>query len=80
MTKFIKLSNMVINIKHIIRIHTHLDTHYIYLNNVYFSGFSFMGSGALSTDQQYISLHKSKNEADHKIITEWINKINFNIK
>lgn len=75
MTRFIKLSNMIINTAKIIRIDTRPNVYSMYMVNNYLSGFHILSFGSISGGNDTIHICGEKNAADYKIIETWINQI-----
>lgn len=73
-TKFLRLSNRIINTSHIEEIKINPDKYTIYLNNNGFSGFILFSSGFVHSTYNEIDVCKKNNLSDYTILTSWINK------
>ena len=76
MSKFIKLTNHIININHIHSIAIKPNKYYIHLVSNKFHGFKWdvgvIGIGTITSDNYEIEVCQSKHSIDYKILTEWI--------
>ena len=80
MSKFIKLSNLLLNTNSIHSINMVQNKYFIRLSNNNIKGhwyclFGF-GYGKMEEYTHDIEVCKLKNPMDYEIITEWVNKIN----
>lgn len=75
MTRFIRLSNIIINTSKIVQIHTSPQRYTIYMCNNHVSGYVIGPVGMINTQDNTIQIWKDKNETDYKIITDWIKYI-----
>jgi len=75
MSKFIKLTSMILNTRHINRIIVESNRYYIYINNINIDGFMLFGSGFIDSYNQKITICQTNKPEDHKTITDWINKL-----
>ncbi len=75
MTRFIKLSNMIINTSKIIRIDTKPNVYSMYMVNNYLNGFHILSFGSISGGEDTIHICEKENPADYKIVETWINQI-----
>jgi hypothetical protein len=74
MSRFIKLSTMIINTSRICRIDVHPEIYDIRMIQTQFSGFIMFGSGGISSQNSDIEICKKTNPIDYHIITKWIDK------
>jgi hypothetical protein len=72
MTKFIKLTSMILNTRHINRIIVEPNRYYIYINNINIDGLMLLGSGFIDSNNQKIIICQTNKSEDYKIITDWI--------
>uniref|UniRef100_A0A6C0E3Z4 Uncharacterized protein n=1 Tax=viral metagenome TaxID=1070528 RepID=A0A6C0E3Z4_9ZZZZ len=76
MTKFIKLTNYIININHIHRIVIKPNKYYIHLVSNKFDGFKWdvgvIGIGTIASHNSEIEVCETKHPIDYKILSEWI--------
>ena len=76
MTRFIKLSNIILNTRHINRILIRHDKFIIYLMNYRFDGTMVLGIGSFSSEEEdEIKICAKKDPVDYKLVSEWITKI-----
>jgi hypothetical protein len=75
MSRFIKLTNLVVNTSKIIKIKTLPDIHYMYLSNTRFDGFFLFSSGSIDTKDDIVEVCKNKNPIDYHLVSEWIKQI-----
>lgn len=75
MTRFIKLTNMAINMSKIIKIESYSNKHYMYYNNNNIRGLFFISFGTINSSDNFIVICKDKTPIDYEIITKWINQI-----
>jgi len=76
MTRFIKLTNIIINTSSIIKINILPTKYTMFMSNNYLEGFIFLGSGSIESNSNTIDVCKNKDPTDYQIVKEWINKIN----
>jgi hypothetical protein len=78
MSKFIKLSNVILNIKDIHKIVIKQDKYYIHTVSKKLDGFSWniglFGIGKISSHTSEIEVCKDKNLNDYITISHWISK------
>lgn len=78
MSKFIKLTNFIINTNNIYSIIIKPDKYTIHITGKSFDGFSWsfagFGSGSISSFTSEIEVCKNKNSMDYKIVSDWIDK------
>jgi hypothetical protein len=76
MSKFIKLSNFIININHIHSIAIKPNKYSIHLVSNKFDGFKWdvgvFGLGNITSHNYEIEVCETKNSSDYKILSEWI--------
>jgi len=75
MVNFIKLTNMIINTKHINTILIKPHKYHIYIMNCKKDGFCLFSSGIFWSDDQEIEICSNKQSIDYKIITDWMKTI-----
>ena len=75
MQKFIRLTTTVINSNYINRILILPNKYYIYMNNHKIDGSIILGSGGVSSTEEYIEVCVKANKEDYKIISNWIDNI-----
>jgi hypothetical protein len=79
MSRFIKLTNFILNANNIHKISIKPNKYYIYIINNKFDGFSwrFAGSGigSISTSHdEMIEICEINHSLDYKILSDWISK------
>lgn len=78
MSKFIKLSHIILNTKHIHSIDVKPNKYYIRImtNKFYGSNFSIagFGMGSITSHNSEIEVCAYKHPDDHKIVSDWIDK------
>jgi hypothetical protein len=79
MTKFLKLTKLILNTNDIQKINIKPNKFYIHFIGKQFSGFMWQfggyGIGSISTDNFEIEVCETLNPDDYKIVSEWINNI-----
>lgn len=75
MSRFLKLTNKIINTSQIITIAIHPNTYHMYMSNSKITGFFLFSSGSLDTDHNIIEIRKNDHPTDYHLVTEWINKL-----
>ena len=80
MTKFIKLTNMLLNTNHINKIYINPNKYVIYLMTNKLDGISWSitgsGMGYISSrEDSEIEVCETKHSTDYKIVSDWIDKI-----
>lgn len=78
MSRFIKLSNTIINVSNISKIKSYTKPsaqHHIEFINDNFNGFTIFGWGIWRSNPESIIIFKDNEPEDYKIISEWIDKI-----
>lgn len=78
MSRFIRLSNKLINISQIVKIDIFNEpkSYHLVLNPINISGYHIFSFGSISSYDTSISIYEETNQEDYKIMTDWINKIN----
>ena len=78
MSKFIKLTNLIINSNYIHSIVINPNKYYIYLMSNKFDGSKWSvagtGIGSISSYNSEIEVCKTEHSSDYKIISDWIDK------
>jgi len=78
MSKFIKLTNMLINTNDINKILIEPNKYFIYTiskkNDGFVWAFAGFGFGALSSHTDLIEVCKTNHAIDYEILTEWMNE------
>ena len=76
MSKFIKLTNFIININHIHSILIKPNKYYIHLTSNKFDGFKWdvggFGIGTITSHNSEIEVCETKHSSDYKIVSDWI--------
>jgi hypothetical protein len=76
MTRFLKLTQLVINTSKIGTIEKKQNKYYVHmLEGTSLSGVLFFGSGTFSTTCDPIEICKEQHSGDYKIMEDWINQI-----
>jgi hypothetical protein len=79
MTKFLKLTNFILNANNIYKISIQPNRFVIYVAYKKVDGFLWLiggfGLGNLSTVTEEVEVCGEKHSTDYKIVSEWINKI-----
>lgn len=80
MSRFLKLTNRIINIKYINQIYSYDKSYQIMINTNNLSGMNFFGLGSIRwhDDSIYIreDSEKESDKKDYQIVTDWIEKMN----
>ena len=74
MSKFIKLSSVVLNIKFIQKILIRENAYEIYIKPLYKSGTIIVGSGSFNYEPEIVTISKGP---DHSILTKYLNSYAF---
>ena len=78
MSKFLKLTNIILNTYNIHKITIEPNKYYIHIItrevNGYNWNFGIIGSGYINSPTSYIEVCKIKHNADYKIVSDWISK------
>jgi hypothetical protein len=76
MSRFIKLTKMIINSNQIRIINFDKPNNYvIHLVAKEFYGYVVLGSGSIQSSEPYITVCQEKDPEDYKIVSEWIENI-----
>jgi hypothetical protein len=79
MSKFIKLTNFLLNTNDIHKIVIKPNNYCIYIERKKMDGFSWrcgvFGIGSISSHSSEIEVCETKHSTDYKIVSDWINKI-----
>jgi len=75
MTKFIKLTNTIINISKISKIEIYPKIYHIYTNDFNFGGTFIITIGWFSGNNTPIRIRQEENPIDYEKITDFINKL-----
>jgi len=79
MSKFMKLTNLLLNTNDIHKIVIQPNKYYIHIAPRKIDGFSWsiggFGIGTISSHTSEIELCKTKDSIDYKIVSDWISKI-----
>ena len=80
MSRFLKLTNRIINIKYINQIYSYDKSFEIMINTNNLSGINIFGLGSIrwQDDSIYINKdsEKESDKKDYQIVTDWIEKMN----
>jgi len=74
MSKFIKLTNLIININYIQTIVIKPNKYYINVMSNKFDGSNWIAIGNVSSDNSEIEVCETKHSSDYKKISDWIDK------
>jgi hypothetical protein len=76
MSRFLKLTNFLLNTNDILQIVINPNKYYIHMRASEFSGnmwqVGIFGVGAISTDRHVIAVCETAQSTDYKIVSEWI--------
>jgi len=72
MSRFLKLTNIIINKNYIQNISINKDKFILHILSNNFDGVVMFGSGTFETRDTKIEVCKTKNFSDYKIVTDWI--------
>jgi hypothetical protein len=79
MTRFLKLTNRIINIKYITQIHSYNSSFQIMINTNNLSGMNIFGLGTISWQNEWIYVRedseKESDKKDYQIIKDWVEKL-----
>jgi len=79
MTRFLKLTNRIINIKYITQIHSYDKSFQIMINTNNLSGMNIFGLGTISWQNEWIYVRedseKESDKKDYQIIKDWVEKL-----
>ena len=72
-SRFLKLTNFLINVNQIRRIDINPGVYKIHLIPSEFSGFTLVGSGTFQSSTETFTSTEKDHSTDYKIISDWIN-------
>lgn len=72
MSRFIRLTNKIINTSQIVNIKIEQTKYYMFMSNNTISGYFIISLGQINTTDNIIEICKDKDPNDYKIVTEWI--------
>ena len=75
MTRFIRLTNIIINTSKIIDIHIKPEKYILYLSNNYIDGYFIFGFGHITTIDNKLEICKKNNSHDYNCLSQWIDQI-----
>ena len=79
MSRFLKLTNFILNANDIHKIVIKPNVYHIHIASKKFNGFSWttaiFGVGSISSYSDLIEVCERKHATDYKIVSEWINKL-----
>ena len=75
MSRFIRLTNMVINTSKLVKIEKYDNKYSMYFCNNNISGYFIVSIGNLFTSDNTIVICKEKSPVDYKIVEDWINEM-----
>ncbi len=75
MSKFIKLSNVIINSNSIYKIVIRPKIYDIYFMKDHISGYHILSIGSISSTEYTHPVYEEREPEDYKMITEWISKL-----
>ena len=79
MSRFLKLTNRIINIKYITQIHSYDKSFQIMINTNNLSGINIFGFGTISWQNEWIYVRedseKESDKKDYQIIKDWVEKL-----
>ena len=76
MTRFIRLTSIIVNTSKLIKIESYKNKYYMYMTNKNINGYVFLSFGSINSSDDIIEICKDKHPIDYQIITKWINQIN----
>ncbi len=80
MSRFLKLTNRIINIKYITQIYSYDKSFQIMINTNNLSGINIFGFGTISWQNEWIYVRedseKESDKKDYQIIKDWVEKMN----
>ena len=74
-TKFLRLSNNLVNTRYIKNVEIHPSLFRIVLNSEAHNGFVMFGSGWLSNESHTFNIYKDKNSKDYDIVSRWVEEM-----
>ena len=72
MRRFIKLTSIIINTRHISHIDVLHNKYRIYLRNSTTNGFMFCTSGSIASRNEMVEVCETRHMSDYATVTEWI--------
>ena len=72
MTRFLRLTNMLLNVNQIRLIEIRPDKYTIRMNAHHIQGFTFFGRGSFESYNHDLDCCKKLNSIDYKIISDWL--------
>ena len=72
MSRFLRLTNLLINVNQIRRIDIKPNEYKIHLIPSELSGFMLLGSGTFQSAAERYTISEKEHETDYKMISEWI--------
>jgi len=75
MCKFIRLTNVIINVSKISKIDIKKEAFVIHMNGFRHDGFMFLGCGGLDTYREILEVSKEKNHCDYIKFIDYLDKI-----
>ena len=72
MSRFLRLTNLLINVNQIRKIEMPTGTYKIHLIPTEFSGFTFVGSSAFQSAAESYTVTEKDHILDYKIVSDWI--------
>lgn len=80
MSRFIKLSNCVINTRHVAHIDILPKSYIIYYNRVKHDGFFIFSVGWINNNISQLSISAEKELSDYRAVSKWIEDCNKKIE
>ena len=79
MSRFLKLTTRIINIKYISQIHTYDNSFQIMINTNNLTGMNIFGLGTIRWQNEWIYINedseKESDKKDYQIIKDWVEKL-----
>lgn len=75
MSRFLKLTDILINTTDIHKIFIQPNKYYISIASKSFNGMNFFGFGFINSECSQITICKTEKPKDYETVTNWINKI-----
>jgi hypothetical protein len=79
-SRFLRLTNFLVNVNQIRRIEIHPGAYKIQLIPSELSGFTLVGSGFFQSSVESYTVSEKDHINDYKIVTEWIQNNDKNVK
>jgi hypothetical protein len=79
MSKFIKLSKLIINTSKIVKIDIHQTKYIVHMSHYTFDNLIILGFGSIESYHDKIEICEKKCPNDYKIMEQWTNQINYKI-